>query len=443
MNQVYPIPIQFLKGNLADMAFYHVLFYMLSRRRPSHIAPWDDSENWSWRSEKADEHWRRVECTNEQFLSLTGLSPSGFNEFRNKLLQNGRDEIYTIHEEVGSDFVLHMPHYDTAVKRRVIQIPVQFIENNWLHLMCDKLAKGKSGRFRLAIINQFLRKPKGQRVLSLPEIRRRTNLDNQTLPERKKVLATLDDLIQFGLIHAVAGEKYQLNEAMFAQPAPQTTTTAVSHLSYPAIVQHALEENPALAELALECVEKGKFDIDENFDRIYRDLHYIDIELERGLLVDKVQRDENKIRSLPNDARWRAKWRGHKKALMRKSRSHAERSPKIPIPLDETGEQRVTLQIDHHGRLHNGFRLHYAKLVIWINDDYDMFFAEMGLQLTLEGDDGRLWEKAISLSDRLLRPDLTAMVQAGLASFVLSVQNEQPLWDATLSVQLEAYYLPR
>lgn len=414
----YPLPKLYLNGTLAEMSFWHCVYYFLASRGRK-----TNAQLQSWQT--------REEINPQEFVELSGLSRQALDKFRSEVLFNiDKNSPYHITEEQK---VLAMNKYQEATTQDSLLIPCSFIQNGWL----KTVNQTTNSRLGLAILNVLFRTySQKDPFVDFRELRKRAKQPQKREPEIEPMETALTQLTNLGIIQTIYrnGEiKYALNtSALDTIPTTAASQPIVYSSELTQFIQQKKDAEPEKITLLLKCETIGRFDLNIHYQEIWRDLFYLRPP-EYYLLEQQLQKVGQKLPA--GDKRWQLFWADF--GQIRRKATKKLASTKQEIDCSAGDSQQAILFLPTSPGV-----LLFAKLVVWV-DDPDMLLTQMPIYLTLYGSPAQIiWQTTIGFEQLVLRGDITQAVKANQKSFTLQAQYPQPLPSVRLIAQLEGDWQP-
>lgn len=312
IKNCYIIPIRYLYGTAAEINFWDVIYYRAFKGQGS------------------------FDTSTQELVEQMGFSRQMVGRLRQQALEE-KQLVQDISWVGGNRFALHIPNY-ASMRRGVVWKPLGYVSNGW-HLVIEPAIPKR-------ILNLFLQQPRHQ-VYHLDvnyiadKCKRRYLYDDYrpTAPlNQADVGKALRLLVRMGLLSPEDGG-FRLEWARFNQAAPGDGPLfdEPDPREHPSFVQAAAAD-AARAELALELLDLGHYDLDMHLADIFRDLIYVRSS-DYPVLKAKVYRHRNRP---PGDNRWLNTWRAFQYELRR--RIAEVRAPKNTLSLAD--KTLATCQLD-------------------------------------------------------------------------------------------------
>ena len=387
--------------------------------------------------------WPMVVTSSPELEALTGLAKRQVTKERSQGWKLSKP--YAIQEdEADGGFALIAPGYQQLVnvhsatghRDKIYLIPNGLVKNGWLSFIWEY---GNS-RLCIAIVNQLLRQPAGQRLLDFPHlITACKDPDRKTKPSREQMLTALDFLLEVDLVRPVeirGHSWYQLQTHRFDSPAryPQKISTVEEVL--PPFVQISYQKYPERTQRTIDCARAGRFDLEDNFEQIFRDIGYLNWEQESEVFLRRLSRWAITSHS---SNEWRIFWKRYCEVRNAKDLKRFVSHREI-IDLSQVLGQSFPLNVP---RL-NVKKLMHARLLIWLSlpSYLEQIEAICSFKITTD-EHKKLWESYLSGGIPHLKRDLTGNYKIGYEHYLCQIMTEQSWPDTNISVQIEAVIYKR
>lgn len=397
----FPVPRCYVNGNAAYMIFWSAIYYLLA------------TEGWTDPSGS-----RYLETTTQKITELTGLSERKIRDQFNTIFE--QPSPYRLFEEESSmpyGRLYVLPNYKTVLRRNAYCFPIGYVKNSWLGFVYMK----SRSRLPVAIINCLLSKPENIRVADVEELRHRCrDPGRQSLPSPNNFLKALHFLEQLKLIRQIETRKYQLLERRFEARAALPIE--------PVAVRTARKQNPQMTELAIELAELGLFDLETHFAEVMRDLEFVgenDLDLLRKI-IKKWYKEPASIN------RWKECWR----SFCNERRKRRILSNPITVRFDQEIEHTI---LPPFPDLTQCSDWRYAKLVIWLSDEYNhMDYLGVGIRVILWQEGRKLQNCTLKEDGTIKRIIVTENLRNGTqTSLTLQVIAEKKVPNVSVKMRIE------
>ena len=317
----YKIPIRHLNGTAAGMNFWDAVYYLAAANgRVIHSGECI------------------IETSVGELTELTGLTRQSVAKLR--ATAGGSGEVtegagFVFPETGRQGFELFLHGYAKLTKG-IVWKPAGYVGNGWLKVLDTGPRMAHIPR---RVLNIFFQKPR-QRVyrVTRQELRARARKPKRKHPpEMVEIDRALALLIQLELLEMVEGG-YAVLWRTFGQPAatPRAPALPPDPLTHPAVIA-ALEKAPEQAQLALDLLRLGRYDLELHFAPIFRDLRFL-----RPADTPLLRRKTSRHRHKPAEpGKWAYTWKRFQADL--KKRTETVQSETLWLDMEPTGQAEGTL----------------------------------------------------------------------------------------------------
>ncbi len=403
----YAVPIRFLYGTAAEINFWDVVYF------------------------RAHGGGGEFDTLTKELVEQTGLSRQMVGQLRRKAAARG-ELIEDVSWAGGHRFVLRIPSFAELGKGHIWK-PLGYVGNGWHHTVSPAIPR--------RVLNLYLQQPR-QRIYHLDPGYIAAKCKRRYLYGKARSVAPLNSadvgkalrlLVRLGLL-LPDGDGFRIAWDTFNQPAPTIGPSfdAPDPREQPVFSELAAVDSRR-ADLALELLDTGHYDLELHLADIFRDLAYVRSD-DYVLLKAKAYRHRNRP---PGPNRWRDTWRAFQYELRR--RVSEIRGPKSILYLGDTAfvDSPLTLDLDQDAGCVLAVRMVSRVEWPWHFDRMDPLDSDVRLEL--RSGDRTLFARAVAPSDAEVRYSLHPKEwRAPGASFTLAARCDRPLPDVHVEGWLEA-----